>query len=211
MFSKISDARHRNSLCLSVVLVLAACGGGSDPGPPETLPESPQPPPEVLRLASGYTDLAEGITSGQRNWPDGSGTGAPIGGVGCATVVRYHIHSLVSIYKDGVRMAVPASIGLKGCTYEMHTHDASGLVHIETDAAKKFTLRQFFDLWGQPVSRTGVAGLSGPARFYIIQNETVTPFDGNPADIEFAGRKEIVIITGRAPLELPKYRWPSGL
>jgi hypothetical protein len=66
-------------------------------------------------------------------------------------------------------------------------------------------------VWGQPLSRAAVAGLAGPARYYVIDNETLTRFDGNPADLTFAAHKEIVIITGTAPAVLPKYRWPASL
>ena len=132
-------------------------------------------------------------------------------GVGCLSSIRYHIHSLVSIYKDGVRMGLPENVGRSGCTYELHTHDVMGVVHIETDVPKKFTLGQFFALWRQPLAAAGTAGLAGPVRFYLIENETLRPYSGDPAQIELLGGREIVIISGTAPRVLPKYRWPPGL
>jgi hypothetical protein len=148
---------------------------------------------------------------GEDHWTDGSGTGAPIDGVGCITASLSDSHTLISIYNNGVKLALPAFIGLNGCSYETHTHDRSGVVYVEPNVLRTFTLGQFFSVWGQPISRTAVAGLSGPVRFYVIENETLTEFNGDPAGIAFASHKEIVIITGTAPSVLPKYRWPADL
>jgi hypothetical protein len=182
------------------------------PPPPPAPPTQPAPTPDVT-LATTYTDLVDESTIGQINWRDVSGTGQPIAGVNCIVQpIAYHVHALVSLYKDGVRMAVPHSIGIvPGCFYELHTHQRSGVVHVEPNVAKPLTLGQFFAVWGQPISRTAVAGLAGPVRFYVIDKETLTRFDGNPADITFAAHKEIVIIAGTAPAVLPRHRWPASL
>jgi hypothetical protein len=152
-----------------------------------------------------------GIANGQANWSDGAGTGSPIAGVNCMHNPVSHRHTLISIYMDGVRLALPALIGLRGCTYETHTHDRSGVVHVEPNVARDLTLGQFFAVWGQPISRTAVAGLAGPVRYYLIDDATLTRFDGNPADIVFRAHQQIVIITGTAPAVLPKYHWPGSL
>lgn len=237
MVSNKFRARLGGTAAIAGLLLLSACGGGgSDDRPPVALPApvpepspppapvpepapppapapepSPEPAPEAPTLASTYTELAAGTANSQRNWPDGSGTGAPIAGVNCMGDIVSHTHSLVSIYRDGVRMAVPASIGLTGCTYELHTHDRTGVIHVEPNVRKNLTLGQFFAVWGQPLSRNSVAGMAGPVRFYVIDRETLTRYDGNPADIIFTAHKEIVIITGTPPAVLPKYLWPATL
>lgn len=222
------SASLAGTAAISGLLLLSACGGGGDtpppvvvaPEPPQPQPApqpspnpqpAPQPGPDVIALAPTYTDLITGAPNGQDNWSDGSGTGAPIDGVNCMGTVQSHTHSLISIYRDGVRLALPALIGLKGCGYEMHTHDRSGVVHVEPNVARSLTLGQFFAVWGQPISRTAVAGLAGPVRYYLIDDATLTQFDGNPADIVFKAHQQIVIITGSAPAVLPKYRWPTSL
>lgn len=226
-------ARLGRTAMISGLLLFSACGG-KDGTPPVSLPApapaptptpaptpapqpapdpvpAPQPAPEVLTLASTYTDLISGAQNGETNWADGSGTGAPIDGVDCMGTMVSHSHSLLSIYRDGVRLALPESIGLRGCTYEVHTHDRSGVVHIEPSVTRTFTLGQFFSVWNQPLSRVAVAGLTGPVRYFVIDNEIVTRFDGNPADLTFAAHKEIIIVTGTAPSVVPKYRWPADL
>ena len=208
MLSIPSRARLASAAAFLSFYLLAACGGrGGNPDP--TPPPSPDPNPPVL--ASTFTDVAEGITLGQANWEDGSGSGAPIDGVNCAASQSYHIHALISIYREGTRLALPASIGLRGCTYELHTDDRSGVVHVETDAQKTFTVGQFFSVWGQPLGASNVAGLTGTVRFYLIDNGTITPYTGNPADIELKRHQELAIVVGTPPAAVANHRWGPNL
>lgn len=239
MFSTLVRTTLNSALAVSSLLLLSACGGGGDsrpdviaadppappappqqpapppPPPPEPAPPPPQPnppPPEVV-LADTYTELVAGTITSQPGWPAwvAPGDRVPVSGVACLINENYHLHALVTIYKDGVRQGLPDNVGRSGCAYELHTHDVTGVVHIETDVPKKFTLGQFFALWNQPLGTGGTAGLAGPVRFYLIENEKLTPFTGDPAQLELTAHREIVIISGTAPPALPKYRWPSGL
>lgn len=224
------------ALTIASLLLLSACGGGSDrppdvvaadppasptppqqpapppPAPPAPPPVQPSPPPELV-LADTYTELVAGTINSQPGWPAwvAPPNRAVVGGVGCLVSENYHIHALVTIYKDGVRIGLPSNVGRGTCNYELHTHDVTGVVHIETDVAKKFTLGQFFALWNQPLGRGGTAGLAGPVRFYVIENERLAPVTGDPAQLELGAHREIVIISGTAPPVLPKYRWPNTI
>ena len=64
---------------------------------------------------------------------------------------------------------VPAGVGIPGpqqvmdgfveggrCLYWLHTHDSTGVVHIESPVQRGYTLGQFFDVWGRPLSATQV-------------------------------------------------------
>jgi hypothetical protein len=221
-------------------LLLAACGGGSDggggataadpppaepsppqppapppppPEPPAPPPTQPIPPPPEPVLADSFTELVAGTINSPVGWPAwiGPPNRAVVSGVGCLVNEDYHLHSLVTIYKDGVRMGLPDNVGRTGCAYELHTHDVTGVVHIETNVPKKFTLGQFFALWNQPLGAAGTAGLPGPIRFYLVENGSLTPYAGDPAQVELVAHREVVIISGTAPRVLPKYRWPLGL
>jgi hypothetical protein len=211
-------ATVRSGLCLALALffsLLSACGGGGghdDPPPATTQPPPPPAPlPPPVSLAATYTDLVAGTINSPQGWPAWTGTGQPVAGVGCLVNEDYHIHALVSIYKDGVRQGLPDNIGRSGCAYELHTHDVTGTIHIETDVPKKFTLGQLFALWRQPLLASGTAGLAGPIRFYVIDKEVLTPYTGDPGAIELTAHREIVIVSGTPPATLPKYRWPSGI
>ena len=221
MTSKLACTIRLPLLALSFLILLAACGGGgSDPEPVVTNPDpvQPSPPPAPPAapeptLAAADTELVAGTinsTPGWNAWVAPAGR-VPVSGVSCLGTITYHAHSLVSIYKEGVRLGLPDNVGRSGCAYELHTHDVMGMVHMEADVPKKFTLGQFFALWNQPLGANGTAGLAGPVRFYLIENERLTRYTGDPAVLELMPHREIVIVSGAAPAVLPKYRWPGGL
>lgn len=61
-----------------------------------------------------------------------------------------HIHAHVSIFIDGKSMPIPANVGIApdgSCLYWLHTHDASGIIHIEAPSGTSFTLKDFLDIW----------------------------------------------------------------
>jgi hypothetical protein len=63
----------------------------------------------------------------------------------------FHIHAMLRIYVDGKQVEVPSQIGIdagNGFIAPLHTHDASGVIHLEAVKAYPFTLGQFFDVWG---------------------------------------------------------------
>jgi hypothetical protein len=209
-------------LAMSSLFLLAACGGGGGgPDPIATNPQPTQPTPGPTNppaapepvLATTYTDLVAGTINaapGWSAWTEPAGRVA-VSGIGCTGSINYHKHSLVSIYKEGTRLGLPDNVGRGGCTYELHTHDVMGMVHMEGAAEKKYMLAQFFALWNQPLGVNGAAGLAGPVHFYLIENDKLTRYTGDPAALELVPNREIVIVSGAAPAVLPKYRWPTGL
>jgi hypothetical protein len=70
-----------------------------------------------------------------------------------------HFHPRLQITVDGVEEIIPAGIGdYPGCTAEIHTHDASGEIHVESpNASKTFYLKNFFEVWGRSLERKGYA------------------------------------------------------
>jgi len=229
MFSMKPSTLLPISIAFAALSTLAACGGGdsspvaTNPQPPAQpapttppAPVDPAPVPESpdLRLEPGYTPISSTTSFSQPNWPDWSHSGtAAVDGVGCAQSETYHTHALLTVYRNGVRLALPDSIGRgSGCNYEMHTHDGSGVLHIETDVPRTFTLGQFLSLWGQGISATSVLGMPGPAKYYVVNNETITPVTTDPSALALAAHTEIVVIIGTPPAALPRYDWAgSGL
>jgi hypothetical protein len=97
-----------------------ACGGGHDatptkaandpPAVPAPPPSDPAPPKDIV-LEPGYSKLYTTLNS-RPHWPAWSHTGtAAVDGVECAQNENYHIHALLSIYQDGIRLGLPESIG----------------------------------------------------------------------------------------------------
>jgi hypothetical protein len=159
--------------------------------------------------------LVFGGTVGSTFWPNGNtasgGKGANVDGLICAANMSelYHVHAHVAIIKDGQWVALPANVGiLSSCNYEMHTHDHTGIIHIETPNVKTFTLGQFFDIWGQPLTTTNVAGVTGNVVVYINDNGDSRRYMGDPRDIVLISHRLITLQVGTPPVtSLATYSW----
>jgi hypothetical protein len=168
------------------------------------------PPP----FTPTVTTLSYGGVVGTSFWADGNtatgGTGATVDGLICAAGMAetFHVHSHVAIFKDGQWLAFPKNVGiLPQCNYETHTHDNTGIIHIETPNMKNFTLGQVFDIWGQPLSSTNVAGITGNIVIYINDNGDVRRYTGDPRNIPLTSLRDITFQIGTPLTTLPTYSW----
>lgn len=70
----------------------------------------------------------------------------------CVEHVDYsstHTHTQLTIKQDGKKIAIPADIGITDkCMHPLHTHDTTGLIHMEYPLPVPFTLGDFFDVMG---------------------------------------------------------------
>jgi hypothetical protein len=75
------------------------------------------------------------------------------------TPLREHIHPHLTIVINGQVQAIPAGIGIgpKGFL-PLHTHDASGTIHVESPGIRPFRLGDFFKVWGQSFTRRQILG-----------------------------------------------------
>src|SRR6476469_7063716 len=86
-------------------------------------------------------------------------TTTPIDGIRCESLEGsvFHIHAKLNIFINGQNYTLPALIGITDdCLYWMHTHDETGIIHIESPIQKTFTLGQFFDIWKQKISNNQI-------------------------------------------------------
>ncbi|MDA4126394.1 MAG: hypothetical protein OK452_04205 [Thaumarchaeota archaeon] len=96
----------------------------------------------------------------------------------CIAAQNYyiHIHPYIQIWVDGKNVTIPGNIGITlsgGCLEPIHTHDASGILHIElsqAEANKTWTLGDFFSIWNytcslQPAQCPTVNGTARPVVF----------------------------------------------
>jgi hypothetical protein len=115
-----------------------------------------------------------------------------------------HIHQHLDMFVEGKRVTVPAGIGI-GETFisPLHTHDASGLLHVESDRVRAFTLGQVFGVWGVPLSRDELGGLKAGGGKELRAWVNGKPFRGDPGEIELAEHQELVIAYGTAA-QMPK-------
>ena len=63
----------------------------------------------------------------------------------------YHAHPHLSIVVNGNPQPIPASVGRSPCLRPLHTHDTSGVIHVEPDDGSHpdYSLKDFFLIWGQ--------------------------------------------------------------
>ncbi len=107
----------------------------------------------------------------------------PISTVSCDSTEQggFHIHAHLSIYIDGKQASVPAQIGIasdNSCLYWLHTHDYSGVIHIEAPNGFSITLKNFLDIWGGRFSQLGYPSqLSNPSGWQSYVNGK--PFTGD--------------------------------
>lgn len=85
-----------------------------------------------------------------------------------------HIHAHLTIYISGKRTPVPGNIGIApdgSCLYWLHTHDTSGIIHVEAPTGSSFTLGNFLDIWSHRFRQLGYpAQLSDPAGWQAYVN-----------------------------------------
>lgn len=77
---------------------------------------------------------------------------------------KFHIHAMLRIYINGLLAPLPADIGLdsaKGIESSMHTHDSTGIIHMEAPHPFNYTLGDFFAVWGVKLGPAQVGGLTG--------------------------------------------------
>lgn len=149
----------------------------------------------------------------------------------------YHVHIFVGVIYNGQQVAVPAGVGMvdpdppnqyvlngdpvpgptsgavpnqtwtANCYYDMHVHDNSGMVHVETASNSPqlcgsssgnpptqecnypapFTLKTFFDIWGINVTTSNFGPLTGSVLVYT------TPSGYNSYSACGASSNEVIV------------------
>jgi hypothetical protein len=167
--------------------------------------------------------IAAGAVIGAATYAAGDSTtggqGQSVDGVACDTSTpQYHIHAHLTLIADGTQRAIPIAIGVgnpfilqnfvvaAGCFYWLHTHDATGIIHIEAPDSAAYTLGQFFDIWGQTLSRSNVAGFTGTVTAFVDSTE----YTGDLASITFSPHQQITLIVGSVPDTIPVYAFPAA-
>ncbi len=60
-----------------------------------------------------------------------------------------HYHFYLEILQENEKIPLPSNVGVyENCIHPIHTHDASGLVHVDYPEKIHFTLGDFFDMQG---------------------------------------------------------------
>jgi hypothetical protein len=88
-----------------------------------------------------------------------------------------HIHARVQIFADGQQIIIPANVGVFALgAYPLHTHDNSGLIHMESLVVRNFTLQDFFAIWNTtPSGQAALATLAAAPDVLVTDNGVTTP------------------------------------
>jgi len=128
-----------------------------------------------------------------------------------------HTHQHLDIFINGNQLTIPANIGIddaKGFISPIHTHDETGIMHVESPVAEKFYLGQFFDIWGVRLTSSCIGEYCADKNNSLKIFINGTLFNGDPRAIELQVHQEIAITYGtisQMPFPVPYlYNFPAG-
>lgn len=121
-----------------------------------------------------------------------------------------HVHTHLTILDGDTPVTVPGDIGHSDrhrFAAQLHTHDTSGIVHVESPTRQAFTLGQFFDEWGVRLDAWHVGDLRGSLTVWVDGRRTI----GDPRSIELTDRRQVVLAVttvGEVPRQPDPFDWP---
>jgi hypothetical protein len=172
-------------------------------------------------------ELIRATTTGRSTYPNGNtpqgGQGQPISGLACiAGTPIYHSHAHLSLFVRGEQIAISAGLGVVDpvltngyvnfdrtkCFYEVHTHDASGIIHLHANSGRvlPLTLGQLFAVWGRTLSREEVAGNAGSVIAYVNQQL----YTGDLSSIVLSEHTQVTLEVGEPRVKPPTYLFPTN-
>ena len=171
------------------------------------------------------------VNTGPAPWPRPDNTPEWVAAAGLplykSELLFYHVHAHLDLFVDGQPTVVPAGIGIGGdpnafvgkqngqqvagliggscakpCISPLHTHDESGVLHVENDKDRQINLGQLFTQWGVRFTTDCVGGYCAPDKPYKVFVDG-QPFTGDASTIVLKNFLEIAIVIGTAPAKIP--------
>lgn len=208
---RASRRRRRVLVAIAAAAAVAVAGAGTlavrsaiaanEPGPLPTPPPASGTalPPWALPTSPSAAIAAAGLVA---STTEGSGA---------------HFHPHLDVLVNGKAVPVAADIGIDqtaGVMSELHTHDTTGLIHVESASKNtRYVLGQLFTEWGVRLDRTHLGGLTagdGKTLSVYVDGKRVK---GNPAQVELSSRREIALVFGPSgqKVKVPSsYSFPAG-
>ena len=150
----------------------------------------------AVRHATAPTSQASATAIGGLTSPADQGTtlrlsggvpanGQTVDGMECypQEATQMHLHVNLEIVVDGKQGQIPPGLGFVAprssgipalgysgstrCIYPVHVHYPDNQVHVESPSARRYTLGDVFDLWGEPLNKTQVLGYHADATHAI--------------------------------------------
>lgn len=133
-----------------------------------------------------------------------------------------HYHAHLAVYVNGQPASIPEGIGVRdpqvqqtadgpyvgngSCFFWLHSHTADGLIHVESPQPRTFTLGDYFDIWGKPLSSRQVGDATGPVSAYVNGQRAT----GDPRAIAITTHAVIQLDVGQDVTPAP-YTFPPGV
>jgi hypothetical protein len=174
-------------------------------------------------LANTRSGPRPGLQTGLPPWPpEITQLRARLNAIGLAALTAegqvQHTHQHLDLFVDGQRVEVPADIGINQAAAflaPIHTHDTSGVIHVESPVVQDFTLGEFFDVWGVRFDSHCLGGAFDTGGRVLSVYVNGQPAAGDPRSIVLVSHLEIVVSMsspGQLPSPVPStYAFPAGL
>jgi hypothetical protein len=191
-------------LAVVAVALLAGCGGSDEPATTSTATTAGAG--AQLGPSFGSMTSLPGVLTSPPPWPANAGKlQQRLRAIGLdplrAEGQILHIHQHLDLFAEGRRVTIPANIGIDpsgAFLAALHTHDDSGIMHVESPTATSYSLGQFFAVWGVRLDARCIGSLCarGTRRLRAWVNGKALTAD--PTRIVLAEHQEIVLTYGTA-------------
>ena len=128
-------------------------------------------------LTPGGLLTSGGLLTGAPPWPaQKAGLADRVEKLGFPPVgdESYHAHALLTVYRDGKELPVPADLGFdeRGAHSSLHTHTPDGVIHMEADDPYPYTVSHVMTTWGVAfgADRLGGETATGEKKVHVYVN-----------------------------------------
>lgn len=201
-----------------ITLAVAGCSATVTPGPGTAV----STPGTTAPTTASSPAASAAASTGWELKPQGSADRIKAAGLQVlnAEGAAEHFHAHLDVLVDGKPVAVPADIGFSftpagqpNGISALHSHDKSGIIHIEAPTAgATYTLGQFLTEWGVLDGTDPTPGTPHSAQDGWSVAVNGVPHDGKIADVVLKAHDEVVLFHGAAPAPVPAtFTFPAGL
>lgn len=185
----------------SVLFVLAALGLGACGNKSNDEPAANDPTVTTL-------DQSLKVWMAKPPWPLGDRQADRITEAGLpqlkaeANVVHFHSH--LDVFDNGESVEVPANIGIDFVRQRispLHTHQNSGIMHVEAADDTDVTLGQFVTEWGVRIEGDCIGDVCAPDPIALYVNGVKQT--GVPTEFVIKPNLEIALVLGTPPEKIP--------
>jgi len=230
----VRPARALAVVLAAVALSAAACNQQS-PDSPAAAEPAPQSAAPVTVVGAGAARVGRAVPA--PGWTRPADQAAQVHRAGldllAAENLTLHYHAHLDIVLDGRAVPVPPGLGIsvtdaagnirgshtpgRPGIAALHTHDTSGVLHVESPTNPQFTLGQLFTEWDLRLGPGQIGSYRDQPGTRVQVYVNGRPFTTNPTRLVLQAHQEIAVVistTGAilAPAPAPSsYAFPAGL